>query len=173
MNTAEIVIRKVQRASGFEVRGFLRESVRESGKPSHHHANREVLPFDVAGRNLSLIGIPLMDFHDGFDDWAWGVFCFAVMLPIVAIKFYKLCEIHFRAKRVFNGVHVKPESVCGDLDAISESLRQIINQDFRSWPCCAFLPCSREPVLSLRQWRRKSTGLRILQGQIRGLVSVF
>ncbi|HEY6250010.1 MAG TPA: hypothetical protein VI685_08610 [Candidatus Angelobacter sp.] len=51
--------------------------------------------------------------------WIWGVLCFDVMLTIIAVEFYKLRKIHIRTEGTLNRIHVKPESVCGDLDAIS------------------------------------------------------
>jgi hypothetical protein len=47
MHTAEIIVREVQSASGFQVRQLLRESVRQPGESPHLHSHGQVLPLDV------------------------------------------------------------------------------------------------------------------------------
>jgi hypothetical protein len=69
MNAHEIIVREVQSASGFQVRKFLRESVRQSRKPSHLHPHGQVLPFDVGRAYPRRIRIAIP--HSGYnlDDW--------------------------------------------------------------------------------------------------------
>ena len=52
MNTAEIVIREVQRNSGFQVCQLFAESICQPRQSANLHPHREVLPFDVASRNV-------------------------------------------------------------------------------------------------------------------------
>src|SRR5437763_839983 len=94
MNTAEIVIREMQSASRFQVGDFLRESVRQARKPSHHHSHGQVLPFNMAGTDMLFIGVPLLDSGYNLHDWAWGVFRRTVVLAIVAVQLDKLREVH-------------------------------------------------------------------------------
>lgn len=131
MDAAEIVIREVQGASGFQVGGFLGESVCQSGKPSHHHAYGQILPLYKTGGDMLLIRVALHDLGYALHDWAWGVLCFRVMLAIISVQLHKLSKVHVRTKGTFNRVHIKPESVRGDLDAVSETFREVANQGFR------------------------------------------
>jgi len=47
VNPAEIIVREVQSASGFQMPELLRESVRKARKSPHLHPHREILPLDV------------------------------------------------------------------------------------------------------------------------------
>src|SRR5438094_7838835 len=73
MNPAEIVVSKIQRQSRFEVLPLFRESTGKSGKPSHAHTHREILPLDIGRADLVEPGLAL-DWHwNGFNDLAWAV----------------------------------------------------------------------------------------------------
>ena len=73
MNTAEIVVRKMQRNGGFQICQLLTESVRQPRQSADLHPHGQVLPFDVAGRNVT--DARVTDSHLGYnlrDSW-WGV----------------------------------------------------------------------------------------------------
>ena len=131
MNTAQIVIREVQSASRFQVVQFLAKGIGQARKPSHHHSHGEVLPFNMTRTDFLFVRVSLHDLGYNLEDWTWGVLCRAVVLAIVAIQLDKLREIHITPKRLFNRIDVKPESVCGDLDAMRETLRQIVYECLR------------------------------------------
>jgi hypothetical protein len=111
MNTAEIVIRKMQSNSGFQIVQLFRESVGHSGKAPHLHSHGQILPFHIACRDVICIGFSLPYLGYNLHGWAWGVFGFAVVLAIIAIQFYELRKIHVRTKRAFHGVHIESESI--------------------------------------------------------------
>lgn len=46
MNTAEILVREMQRWGGFQMRKFLTKSKREPREPAHLLAHGQVLSFD-------------------------------------------------------------------------------------------------------------------------------
>src|SRR5437764_4626718 len=50
------------------------------------------------------------------------------MLAIIPVEFDELEIVHICTKSLFNRVHVKTETVCGDLDAMRQTLRQIVNE---------------------------------------------
>ena len=58
MYPAEIVVREVQGASGLVVVQLLRERIRQPRKAPDCHANREVLPLDIAGGDVAGVGRP-------------------------------------------------------------------------------------------------------------------
>jgi len=135
MNPPEIVIREVQSNGSFQVVELLRERIGEARKPSHAHSHGEVLAFYEASAHVFLVRFTLSDLGYNLDDWAWGVFGFAVVLAVISVEFYELGKVHIRAKRPLNGVHVEPESVRGDLDSVFDSLCQIINESRGSASC--------------------------------------
>ena len=52
MHAAEIVERDVQRDGGKVAIDLLAKAVAQSSEPLRGHADREILPLDIAGRNL-------------------------------------------------------------------------------------------------------------------------
>ena len=57
MNTAEVVIRKIQGDSDFQVLQHARESVGEPGQTPKLHSHGQVLPFNEAGRDMLRAGV--------------------------------------------------------------------------------------------------------------------
>ena len=72
MNTAEIVVGKMQSARCFQVHQFLAESVRQPREPPKLHPHREILPLYKAGRDVLGIGIASSDLGYNLDDWTWA-----------------------------------------------------------------------------------------------------
>ena len=56
MNPAKIVIHEIERQRVLVILQLLGKSIRQSREPSHQHAHREVLPLNVAGRNVLVVG---------------------------------------------------------------------------------------------------------------------
>ena len=81
MYAAKIIVSEMQSASGFQVRQFLRESVRQPREPSHLHPDREVLPLNE--RRTHVRGIRHAANRSGYNlqDWAWGV----PLIPMLAV----------------------------------------------------------------------------------------
>src|SRR5579864_2187929 len=154
MNMAEIVIREVQGDSGFQVVQLFRESIGQSGKPSHCHPHGQILPFHVRRADMLLIRVALYDLGYALHDWAWGVFSRVVMLAVISVQLHKLCKIHVCPKLPLNRVNVKPESVCSDLDAIGEPLCQVANEKI-SCPSGTFADDKRGNEFGFRINRHK------------------
>src|SRR5690348_8905190 len=91
MNTAEIVVSKMQSNSGFQVRQLFAERIRQSGETAHLHSHREVLPFDK-GR-ADVLRVRIANSHLGYDldDFWWGVPRIrAIVLPVVTEQLHEL-----------------------------------------------------------------------------------
>jgi hypothetical protein len=58
MNTAEIVVREVQGNSGFQVRPFLAESIRQARRSPARHSHRQVLPLHKRSAEMVRVGSP-------------------------------------------------------------------------------------------------------------------
>ena len=82
---------------------LLREGVREPWKPAGTHADRQVLPLDVAGANFLRIGLPENWDHLHVDDLSRGVP--ALALASGPVDPDGLGEIHAILKRVGNRAH--------------------------------------------------------------------
>ena len=85
MDAHEIIVREVQSASGFQVRKFLRESVRQSRESPHLHSDRKVLSLDIRRAYMRGIGYAANRSGYNLQDWAWGVTLIS-MLAIVAVQ---------------------------------------------------------------------------------------
>src|ERR1700685_1144787 len=118
MNPAEIIVREMQSASRFQILQFLRKSVRQARKPSHLHSHGQILPLDIAGRNVVGIRIAKPDLGYTLRDRTWGVLPFAVMLTIVAKELDELREIRIQPKRIRHSGLIRVISVRGELHAV-------------------------------------------------------
>jgi hypothetical protein len=107
MNTAEIVIGKMQSDSGFQMGQFLAISQRQARNALDCLPHGQVLPFDKTCRDMLRIGIAHS--HLGYnprDAW-WRVPRFGgIELAIVTKHFRKLCEMRICPKRFGNALAV-------------------------------------------------------------------
>ena len=62
MNTAEIVVSKMQSDSGFQMRQLFAERIGEPRKSPHRHSHGQVLPFHKRSADMSGVGVALSDF---------------------------------------------------------------------------------------------------------------
>jgi hypothetical protein len=63
MNAAQVVPKGVKVNGGFQMREFLTKSIGQSSEAAEVHSDIQVGAFDVAGADMSQIGIPA--------DWGW------------------------------------------------------------------------------------------------------
>src|SRR5215470_17114841 len=117
MNTAQIVMREMQIDSGNQVLQLLAEGVGQPGKPSHAHTHREVLPFDVTGRDVFRVGPSVTHFGYNLRDSWWGVPRRAIMLTKVAKQLDELGEVALSREHVLNSASVEVKPVCRKLKA--------------------------------------------------------
>lgn len=114
---------EVKRARQPMVLQLLAEGVCKPREAAHLHAHREVLSLGVARRNVALFGIAGDDLLDRADDFAWAV---ASLCGRVAVDFDHRCVVdRFPRPSGFYGDQISPVPVCGQLDAVGESLGQI------------------------------------------------
>src|SRR5438552_2237168 len=126
MNTAEIVICEVQGHGGFQVSQLLAESICQARESAKLHPHCEVLPFDVASRNVFRVRIASPHLGYNLDDWTWGIPPFgAVVLTIISEKFYQLREVRVQTKGIRNPGFVVEKSVCSDLHPIGDTTIQV------------------------------------------------
>jgi hypothetical protein len=57
VNSTEIIPRKMQADSGFQVRQLFAESIWKARESAKLHPHGKVLPFNKAGRNVVRVGI--------------------------------------------------------------------------------------------------------------------
>lgn len=127
---AEIVERKMQSNSSFQIVELFRERIGEACKPSHLHSHGQILPLYIACAYVILVRLSLSNLGYNLDDWAWGVFCSVIVLAIISVQLDQLRERHLRAKEARNFGCVEPESVCCDLRTVIESQHQVANKIF-------------------------------------------
>ncbi len=126
MNTAEIVVGKMQGHGSFQMRQFLAVGIREARKSSHRHSHGQVLPFYKRGADMVRVGIALSNLgYNPRDAW-WGVPRFGrIELPVVAEHLRELREVAIRSEAFRNADGVVIQSVCGELYAIGHALMQV------------------------------------------------
>jgi hypothetical protein len=130
MNTAEIVVREVQRNSGFQVRQLFAERIGKPRQSPHLHSHCEVLPFHVAGRDMVRVG-PSVDYlgYNLRDPW-WGVpRVGAIVLSVIAEQFHKLREVSLPCEDTLDRT-VKVIAVRGDLEPIFRQALLESSQEF-------------------------------------------
>lgn len=109
-----------------EVFNFFRERISQTSKPSHAHTHIKVLPFDETGRDVPGVGIS--DYGRTLTSNTLWRTVFRVLAPVLAVEFYKHGVIDVCPKHSFNGGQVYPQSVSCELNAVSKSGREIVNE---------------------------------------------
>lgn len=116
MNAAEIIVRKVQGDSSFQMRQLFAERVREPRKSPHLHSHGQITAFDKTGRDMVRVRIASSDSGYNPLDWRWGVPRIgSVELPVVAKHFRKLREVHVQTKAHRHAACVVMQAVTRDL----------------------------------------------------------
>lgn len=117
MNTAEIVVRKMQSHSSPKILNFPRESVRQAREAAELHSQGQVLPLNVTGGDVLGIGIAGSDLGYNLRDLSWGV-AFISVLAVIAIELRKLCEVSIPAERFLDRLAVEDIGIGSQLDAM-------------------------------------------------------
>jgi hypothetical protein len=135
MDTAKVIERKMQSNSGFQMREFLAERVRQSRQAAHLHPHGKVLALDE--RRADMLRVRATDAHVGYDllDWAWGVPRFGGSLPVIAEQLNQLSEIYIYSKTFKHSLLVKMKAVSRELDAITEALCQFPTEHLSGVHC--------------------------------------
>jgi hypothetical protein len=103
----EIIIREVQSASCFVVVQLLAESVGQAREAADCHANREILPLDVAGGDVARVGATAAYLDYGFYHRRRRVASGSVVLPVIAVYFYDLRNVCLSCEHILDPATVK------------------------------------------------------------------
>ena len=93
VNATEIVERKMQSNSSFQIVELLRERIGEACKPSHLHSHGQILPLYIACAYVILIRLSLSNLGYDLDDWVWGVLCSVIVLTIISVQLDELRKV--------------------------------------------------------------------------------
>src|ERR1035441_10349505 len=117
----------VQRHGCSVVLDVLREGVRESREPPHAHPHREILPLYVAGADMPFVGIADLGLllRPGADRGAVALLAFH---DIVAVYLDQHGVVDVGPEAVRDGREVTAEAVGGELDAMGEPGRKVLNE---------------------------------------------
>ena len=130
VDTAEIVVHKIQRDIVFEIFQFFRVAIGQPREPAHGHPHRQILPFANARRNVRVVRC-----SDDCSSPCPHANCrtvsdFAVRL-LIAVNLHQHRIIHVRAKRILNCVQIRLVSIRGQLHAGCKACLQIVNEVIR------------------------------------------
>src|ERR1035437_4531738 len=109
VNSGKIVVHHVERHGGGVVLDLLRERVRKPSEPAHTHAYREVLSFDVAGRNVFRVWIS--DNANFLAPSADGGAIVLLTFRLVAEVLYELSVVHVFSECLRDGIQVSCQPV--------------------------------------------------------------
>lgn len=93
------------------------ESVRQSSKAAHPHAHCEILPFNVTGGNVLRVGIA-GDGSSAASDTGCRAVAALCEVGRHAVYLDEHGVINVSPKRIFDGIHVNPVTVCSELKAV-------------------------------------------------------
>lgn len=123
-------MRKVQGDRRLQVFKLLAESVGEPCKSAHAHSHREVLPLDMAGRNMGLVRASRDHCARRACHARRGITARPDRFGIV--KFNNLPVVNVRAESPLDCVNVSRQGVGRKLDAIAQPLRKVGHEGHRS-----------------------------------------
>src|SRR5260370_21463232 len=123
MNTAQIVIRKMQSDSSFQVLQFLAKGIGQPCKSSHCHSHSQVLSLDMACTYMLRVRSTIPHLGYNLRNVSWGVPRCAVVLTEVAKQLYELGKVARSAKHIFNSPCVEVKPVCRKLKAFLRETR--------------------------------------------------
>jgi hypothetical protein len=140
MHAGEVVPHVVQVDRMNVVLDLLGKRIGQPGEPTHRHTHREVLPLDIAGADVSRIGIA-----DHFDALGAKTLRRAVAFlrfGVVSENLHQLRVVHVGPEGMGNGVQVHLVAVRGQLHAIRKASLNI-PKEIR---CIPGVPPSSKPA---------------------------
>jgi len=131
MHAAEVVVRKMQIHSSPKIFQFSGKSVRQPRESAKLHSDGQVLPFNVAGRNVVGIGITASDLGYNLRDLSWGV-AFISLLAVISVELRKLSEIRIAAERFLDCLAIEDVGIGGQLHTmVSDSAPNVGHEGLR------------------------------------------
>lgn len=118
MYPAKIVVGEMQLTGCFQIIELLRKSIGQPRKTADCLPHRKVLPFDETGRDVAHVWPPIPYFYYRLYHRRWRVPTSAVMLSVVAVYLYQLCEVCLSRKNIFHAFAVEVKPIGRDLQAM-------------------------------------------------------
>src|SRR5271157_565304 len=78
------------------------------------HANRQVLPLDIAGRDVARVWASVSYLDYGFYHRRGRVASGSIVLPVIAVYFYHLCEVGLPCEHILDSLAVEDKAVSRD-----------------------------------------------------------
>ena len=115
MNPAKVVVHKVQGHGMSVVLNLLAESVCKARKTAHPHAHRQILPFDKRSADVLGVGIAADRGRAASDAGRRAIAAF-VQAGWHPVNLDQHTVVNVCAKGIFDGIHVNPMAVRGELN---------------------------------------------------------
>src|SRR5947207_14782238 len=126
MNSAEVIPNHKQSNSRFQVKEFLADSVRLSGKAPNVHSYGQVSAFNMRSRDARKIGASRSHLGDCCNDSAAAVPFWACFRA--PIDFLKLGKMNIGTVPLFDSTDITAQCVTGDLVGSHRSLAQVFDE---------------------------------------------
>ena len=117
VNTAKVVVGKVQCHGSFEIVELARKCQRQSCESGDLESHGQVLAFHEASRDVARIRISASDLGYNLRDSWWGV-PLIPELAVIAIQLSELSEIGISAESGFNSFSTKDVRICSQLNSM-------------------------------------------------------
>jgi hypothetical protein len=127
VNPAEVVVHVMQRNRVLQILQFFREAVGQSRKSAHRHAHGQILPLNIAGRDMVVIGIAGDDrLACSHADGGTVASFWRILRRTINLLQHR--EINLRAERIFNRCQIRTMAVRRELHAIREAIFQVMHE---------------------------------------------
>ena len=129
MNLAEVVIHEVQR-DGMRVHfDLLGEGIGQPGKSAHVHPHREVLPLDVAGRDVPFVRVACDRGRLDARNLRWRVAVGrATCVDEAPVVLFEHGVVHVDTEGVVHGIQVDFQLVGRKLDSVSQTRSYVLHE---------------------------------------------
>jgi len=143
MNAPKVMVHVKQRNHRNVIVQLLAERIRQASKATHLHPHIQILPFNVASRDVLLFRVA-DDFHAFGSQTLRGAVS-GLSLGIVAINLVKLSEVDLMTEGIRDGAQVHPMAIRGQLDMVNEPRCQVPHEHFGVNPTAfADEPCGNK-----------------------------
>ena len=148
MDSAEVVVHVVDRDRGNVIFDLFGECIRQAREAAHLHPHREVLPLDVAGRDVLRIGIADLRFLLAAKALGRRVACLRGGLARNAstVDLHQYGVIDVTLKRIVDRVQIPAQAVGRQLNAVCETALRSSTKSGR------FASCDRRPSTNTPAW---------------------
>lgn len=127
MYPAEVVVHEVECQCVLVILNLFREPVRQPGEAPHVHPHREVVPLDIASRNVFSFRPAVNDSWDCADALRGAVAGF-FSLRLISIQFDQHRVVNFSSEGEINGVQISAMAVSSQLNAVRKTGSQVIHE---------------------------------------------